>query len=72
MPSQELPAIEPHTSLEVELADILGMHSSNNVLQDRMRKIEVFNSGDSDSDSVSDESLEAHGCSLKNRSQYGH
>ena len=70
--SKELPIIEPHTSLEVELAEILGMHSSYNVLQDRMCRIEVFNSVDSDSDSVSTDSHEVSGRSLKNRSKYGH
>ncbi|KIM76139.1 hypothetical protein PILCRDRAFT_13044 [Piloderma croceum F 1598] len=70
--SRELPIIEPHTSLEVELAEILGMHSSHNILQDRMRRVEVFNSGDSDSDSTSADSLKAHRHSHQNRSKYRH
>ena len=70
--SKELPIIELHTSLEVELVEILGMHSSYNVLQDQMCRIEVFDSRDSDSDSTSTNSLEARGRSRKNRSKYGH
>jgi hypothetical protein len=57
---QELPIIELHASLEVELAEILGIHSSYNVLQYQMCRIEVFNSGNSDSVSTSAHSLEAH------------
>jgi len=71
-PSKELPIIKSHTSLEVELAEILNMHSSHNVLQERMCRIEVFDSGESDSDSTSADSLEARGQNHKNRTMYGH
>jgi len=64
----ELPNIEPHTSLEVELAEILGMHSSNDVLRNRMRRIDIVDSMGSDSDSVISERCRDE---PKRRSKYG-